>query len=455
MGLGLRGGMGPPERMALRQRIALRAKLLVFGNDCHNPAGPGGGRFCDADGNPSADWSAWEEAQKTAVENVSSQHRGKFWLNADGKFVRPPGKVQVHIAVIPKELVTARGPDYKAFAHATKAIRIVVSPVESTVHIWENPNAAQRDSLAQLLRQTTVLQGDRDNGTSLTIKYLNNSAEDHFGSGLTQVVRFVRGEGEPGQKLVEFKLTDAEREAKYKLSEFTILPTWDYVPYLPEVDDFPEDDPEFVQFREDMRLQGEEYRRTHSEFANTCCREKANGEYCTCGGKEGRVARKLVEGIQKRGGATLDPRTGKRLEKGFAVGGIVDAVRVGTSSLQSEKGRQEARNDIRKWMIEQAKKGAFDHPDFKVGAWVDGGEAWIEVAQSVSSREKAIKLGENRNQWSVGDIVAIRKSQATTGEKFLDTSGKVPGHDPGVFIPEASPLEEGSDGRYKLRRNLL
>lgn len=266
-----------PSRIAFREKIVARVEAF-HGDNTHDEKSHGGGESApkgpravpirnssgDIVGYKSpelskVDWNAWEEAQKSAVDVVPSTHRGKFWLNAEGKFVRPPGKVQVHIAVIPQKMQTPRGPDYKAFAHATKAIRVVVSPVESTVHIWENPNGAQRDALSQLLRQTTVLQGDRDNGTSLAIKYLNHSAEDHFGAGLAQVVRFVRGEGEPGQKLVEFKLTDAEREAKYDLGERFVLPTWDYVPYLPEYETLPEDHEDHIKLREELRLQGEEF----------------------------------------------------------------------------------------------------------------------------------------------------------------------------------------------------
>lgn len=187
-----------------------------------------------------ADWSKWDEAQASAVVAIGESDRGKFWLNADGAFVSPldrnkTGKqVPMHLAVIPSSMVTSRGPDYKSFAHATKAIRIIVSPSESTVHLWEPTNREQREAISQLVRQTVTLQGDRDDGSSYSIRFMNNSAEDKLGAGLRKIERFISGDQSitPGTELIEFKTQELAETREWVQPESTVLPTHDTRPYL-------------------------------------------------------------------------------------------------------------------------------------------------------------------------------------------------------------------------------
>lgn len=157
------------------------------------------------------------------------------------------------------------------------------------------------------------------------------------------------------------------------------------------------------------------------QFANTCCRENANGQYCTCGGKEGRVARKLVEGIKKRGGATLDPRTGRRVDKGYAVAGLSEAKMISASDVSTPQGEAATREALKRWVKEQAAKGAFDDPNVKVGAWVDGKEVWVEPSQHVMDRDEAIRLGTSRNQKEIADLVEVTRSRGKRG--FINTGG--------------------------------
>lgn len=185
------------------------------------------------------DWSVWEEAQSKAVDVVEDNFRGRLWLTDKGTFVRPGGRASFHGSVIPKGMATSVGPDYKAFAHATKAIRLLVSPMESTIHLWEPPNSEQVKAMSQLMRQTVLIQGDRDNGSTFAIQFLNYSAEDKFRTGLRKVTRFIEGDEGivPGSELIEFKNQEIKETREVNLGERFVLPTFNYRPSLPEYGD--------------------------------------------------------------------------------------------------------------------------------------------------------------------------------------------------------------------------
>lgn len=150
---------------------------------------------------------------------------------------------------------------------------------------------------------------------------------------------------------------------------------------------------------------------------------KTNGQFIGPG--TGQAAKALVRGA-KKGGATVDPRTGAPIKSGVAVGGVINPVRVSLASLNSKQGQENARKEIAAWLKSAARKGIFDH-GYVAGSWYSAKDKQVivEAVEIVHNSMQARKAGRARNQEGVYDI----------GKGiYHDTGGT------GTFKPQASPL---------------
>lgn len=166
-----------------------------------------------------------------------------------------------------------------------------------------------------------------------------------------------------------------------------------------------------------------------ADFANPYHDE--TGRFTTAQGSHGRTASKVVEGI-KEGGATIDPRTGKKITTGFAVGGVLKSTKIPATGVDTPEGEVQAKAQIKAWLKSTAEKGVFDHPQFKVGAWFNDrtGRIEIEPAEIISNKAEANKAGRKRHQEGIADL-----SMFARGENgYISTEGS------GRFNPAESPL---------------
>lgn len=128
------------------------------------------------------------------------------------------------------------------------------------------------------------------------------------------------------------------------------------------------------------------------------------------------TAGKVVEAVKEKGGATLEPGTGKDVVEGYAVG--LGTVRPGTEH-NSDVASFSAK-DVRNWLRSKAVKETFaSNPKAKIGVWEDGGKIYLEPSEQVSGREEAVRLGKERNQIGVQHLVP--KEQG--GEGYISTGG--------------------------------
>lgn len=369
----------------VRFKHELRARIGEFANPCHDEVG----RFCETHGTVH-DWSKWQEAQKSAVEFLSESERGRYWLNKEGKFVQSHAKTGYHGAIIPPEMVTSMGPDYRTFAKTTKAIRILVSPVESTIHVWGPPNGAQREAIEGLIRQTVILQGDRDDGQSYHIQYLNGSAEGKLASGVALLGKFIKGEIGPGSQRYEFKGEEV-RSGEPDLGERFILPTWESQPYLEQYETVP---------REEARA---EFETMIEEFANPY-HDPKNGRFT-----EG-PAGKLAKAGQEPGGATIT-RTGENVTSGYVV-----SLKAYSKPVSTDEFRANSVKITKKWLAASIKSGALDDPSNVLGVWHEGtpdNMVSLDVNRiiphgSKNAESRAKKLGADNDQVAIYHIETDR-----------------------------------------------
>ncbi len=130
----------------------------------------------------------------------------------------------------------------------------------------------------------------------------------------------------------------------------------------------------------------------------------------------GSIAEKVVSTVESKGGATLEPGTGKDVEEGYAVG-------LGTTHPGTEFNAAAAEfsaADVKGWLKSAAVKELFkNNSSAKIGVWEDGGKIYLEPSEQVGSRADAVRLGKERNQIGIQHLVPASKG----GEGYIDIGG--------------------------------
>lgn len=150
----------------------------------------------------------------------------------------------------------------------------------------------------------------------------------------------------------------------------------------------------------------------------------------TVGGGGGKGALgKSVGGAVAKGGATIDPKTGKEIEKGQKSASGKDLVAV---SVERDAQAKIAVEDFQKNPLEHASGYLDAHADkFKeagnhLGMWVENGEVYMDVTRVVEGEEEAARLGREHDQlaaWNLTQGHEVRISQTQGPDKKGGGSG--------------------------------
>ena len=122
--------------------------------------------------------------------------------------------------------------------------------------------------------------------------------------------------------------------------------------------------------------------------------------------------RRIFRHIMENEGATFDIRTREFKKEGFAVADpaqAYEAEQKHSSAVFAEEGQKLIGEFIKKWKDELAE------PNKYVGAWLDGGNYYLDVATVVMDRDQAIDMGQQTDQiaiWDLGAEEAIRLRKA-------------------------------------------
>lgn len=112
-------------------------------------------------------------------------------------------------------------------------------------------------------------------------------------------------------------------------------------------------------------------------------------------------------------GFTIDPRTGKVVNKGFSVG------RGRTGGKQTVLPKAEATPEALAAAAEKNKAFLAKNPNYHMGGWVDDGKAYIEPVEVFSKRGAAVKAGMQAGEAGVGDLSKYAKGE----DGFIPTGG--------------------------------
>lgn len=111
-----------------------------------------------------------------------------------------------------------------------------------------------------------------------------------------------------------------------------------------------------------------------------------------------------LEKTEREGGATISPKTGRSVRKGYAVATGAPSKVVRKADFTPEV--------FREW-VNKTKFG----PNERVGLWDDGeGNIWLDKTEVVADRASAVRLGRERNEKA---IYHLEKG----GEGEIDTGG--------------------------------
>jgi GNAT superfamily N-acetyltransferase len=130
---------------------------------------------------------------------------------------------------------------------------------------------------------------------------------------------------------------------------------------------------------------------------------------------------RIFRHIMENEGATFDNRTREFKQEGFAVADPAQAYEAEekhVSSVFAEEGRKLIGEFIKQWKDELAE------PNKYVGAWLDNGNYYLDVATVVMDRSKAVEMGKETDQiaiWDLGANAEVRLRKA--GSRVLLVPG--------------------------------
>lgn len=121
---------------------------------------------------------------------------------------------------------------------------------------------------------------------------------------------------------------------------------------------------------------------------------------------------RIFRHIMKNEGATFDIRTREFKKDGFAVADPAQAYQAEekhAAGVFAEEGRKLIGEFIKNWEDE------LTEPNKYVGAWLDDGNYYLDVATVVMDRDKAVEMGKETNQiaiWDLGANAEVRLRKA-------------------------------------------
>lgn len=130
---------------------------------------------------------------------------------------------------------------------------------------------------------------------------------------------------------------------------------------------------------------------------------------------------RIFRHIMENEGATFDIRTREFKKDGFAVADPAQAYQAEekhSSPVFAEEGRKLIGEFIKNW------EGELTEPNKYVGAWLDDGNYYLDVATVVMDRSKAIEMGKETDQiaiWDLGANAEVRLRKA--GSRVLLVPG--------------------------------
>lgn len=187
----------------------------------------------------------------------------------------------------------------------------------------------------------------------------------------------------------------------------------------------------------EWRLHLKEYlRHKMEELSGNPYHDKETGRFAEAPGGSRANRKKAVKAVlDNPGGITVSPRTGKVVEGGYMVAGVLKPKSIPVEDIATPEGRAMAEAALLGWLNTNADKGVFDSGDIHLGGWFDKdtGRIEIEPSQRVLDRSTAESLGKRRHQKAIFDLNEFEE---------VSTGGT------GRFIPNESPLKRVGD-RYE------
>lgn len=322
-------------------RAGLAGRMNRWITEFYNNCHDSDGRFCDT-------------AATKGTDTPKPGHRA-YWLSSDGKFV----PFDTHLDAIQDANVSGAQEAsalHAVFARREKAVRLSIEKDSADVEVWGPMTEEQIAAMASNFKGKAVVNIESHN------RHIPDDENERYVPNHDQTL--LRPDSEELYKKLEIANLHVKGR---KISDIMAHLT------LKEAE-------EFYNHAHD----------TKGRFAES---------------PEGRAAKSMQEAIEKQGGFTVHPFTGKSPTTGYQVG--VDGRTMTPTPTKDEflhGDPKKLKAQIKNWLKQNADIFA-SNPQMHVGGWLDTNTGLVHLDPSLYVKDKKIakSLGQKQNQIAIWD----------------------------------------------------